>query len=165
MRAYDFLAFLEEELGGDLMGGGPDRWRSRDYILGELLVLVSRGDPPKEYSFNTALIYVDLSAGRVHVGHDIYLDKSFEMSREDFANAVKDTIASTRSERHTLDTEEWTEIFPPGAVDEAMMALAEWRNSSDARRRITDVDLRLDLMRTTEGDRLRVMLRRGAGEE
>lgn len=58
--------------------------------------------------------------------------------------------------------DEWVEIFAPGPVDEVKAGLAEWRNSSDARRRISDDDLRLDLIRTTEGDRLRVLLRHGA---
>ena len=58
--------------------------------------------------------------------------------------------------------DEWVEIFAPGPVDEVKAGLAEWRNASDSRRRISDDDLRLDLIRTTEGDRLRVLLRDGA---
>ncbi|MFN8156948.1 MAG: hypothetical protein U0R68_06005 [Candidatus Nanopelagicales bacterium] len=61
-----------------------------------------------------------------------------------------------------MSSDEWVEIFAPGPVDEVKANLAKWRNASSARRQIADTDLRLDLIRTTEGDRLRVMLRHGA---
>ena len=97
MRAYDFAEFVREELGGDdSSGANEQRRRSRDHLLGGLLVLVSRADPPKQYSVNTALVEVDIARGRVQVVHDLYEDRSFEMSREEFTLAVKDAIAESR---------------------------------------------------------------------
>ena len=94
MQIYDFDEFLKEELGGDYAQLEFDgRLRSRDYLLGELLVLVSRNDPPVEYSFNTALVYVVTARDRVRVVHDIYDDRHFEMSREGLSRALKAAIA------------------------------------------------------------------------
>ena len=97
MGAYDFPEFLREETGSDVARGElAGKGSSLDYVLGELLVLVSRANPPKEYSFDTALVFVDVANDRVRVSHDVYEGKSFEMSREDFTRAVKDAIASSR---------------------------------------------------------------------
>ena len=90
MQTYDFAEFLREEVGGDSTGG------TLDYVLGELLVFLAVEKPPKYLSFNTALVHRDVAKDLVQVGHDIYLDRSFEMSREDFTRAVKDAIASSR---------------------------------------------------------------------
>jgi hypothetical protein len=54
------------------------------------------------------------------------------------------------------DRDEWTVVLGPGAVNEVRRQLADWRdNHSD----VADEDLRLDLIRTDDGDELRVSVR------
>jgi len=82
-RVYDFRAFVEEERGGD-------------HFFGRLLAWVSLEEPSKTLSFDTALVEFQPSSGSVRVSHDLYLDRAFEMSRDDFRRAIKDAIASSR---------------------------------------------------------------------
>ena len=97
MDTYNFGEFLREELGGDPTRRGLEhKTRALDYILGQLLVFLSLEKPPKELSFNTALVQIDAAKDQVQVAHDIYEDKFFCMSREDLTRAVKDAIAASR---------------------------------------------------------------------
>ena len=55
--------------------------------------------------------------------------------------------------------EEWTTIVAPLPLDAWRAALAEWRTANDPESVVGDDDLRIDVIRTTEGDRVRVRAR------
>jgi hypothetical protein len=55
--------------------------------------------------------------------------------------------------------EEWTMIVTPLPLDAWRAAFAELRAANDPESVVDDDDLRVDVMRTTGGDRVRVMAR------
>lgn len=55
--------------------------------------------------------------------------------------------------------DEWTMIVSPLALDAWRLALTDWRAANDPAGALLDDDLRVDVMRTTERDRVRVMAR------
>ena len=57
---------------------------------------------------------------------------------------------------------EWTEIIAPVSLDAWHKALAEWRTAHDPDADLADDDLRIDVIRTTGGDQIRVLVRSSA---
>ncbi len=77
---YSLDAFLDEE-------------GSQHYVLGELLMLVSRFRPAATTSFNTTLVFYNSHDDSFRFGHDVELDKEFTLTSEELRVQVKSAIA------------------------------------------------------------------------
>lgn len=56
-------------------------------------------------------------------------------------------------------SEDWVEVVPPLRGDVARAAFRDWCSDHLGSARLVDDDVRIDLIRTTEGDRVRYLVR------
>jgi hypothetical protein len=57
---------------------------------------------------------------------------------------------------------EWVEIVEPMSMADARHAFDEWKGRHPAVDLLNEDDIRIDLIRTTTGDQLRYLVRKGA---
>jgi len=53
----------------------------------------------------------------------------------------------------------WTEVVAPVPLDQVEQAFSEWKSTVASRRNLADDDVRVDVMRTLDGERARVLVR------
>jgi hypothetical protein len=77
-------------------------------------------------------------------------------------------ITATRAPQRAMGdnvavaSQDWIEVVPPLPLADARRAFERWRSTHPEAAQLNDEDIRIDLMRTMDGDRVRYLIRQNA---